>query len=114
MPQYFIAVVEDITEKIQAEAALRESEVRFRNMADTAPVMIWVAGPDKLCTYFNKCCLEFTGSPWSRKLAMAGSRAFIPKTGSSSWPSTLHRSTPAKGSRLHSGFTGRTMNIDGC
>jgi two-component system, cell cycle sensor histidine kinase and response regulator CckA len=41
---------------------LRESEERFRNMADTAPVMIWVSGPDKLCTFFNQGWLTFTGS----------------------------------------------------
>jgi PAS domain S-box-containing protein len=41
---------------------LRESEERFRNMADTAPVMIWVSGPDKLCTFFNQVWLKFTGS----------------------------------------------------
>ena len=40
---------------------LRESEERFRSMADTAPVLIWVSGTDKLCTFFNKVWLEFTG-----------------------------------------------------
>jgi PAS domain S-box-containing protein len=43
------------------EALLRESEERFRSVADTAPVMIWVSGPDKLCTFFNKPWLSFTG-----------------------------------------------------
>jgi len=33
----------------------------FREVMDAAPVMIWVAGPDKLCTWFNKSWLEFTG-----------------------------------------------------
>jgi two-component system cell cycle sensor histidine kinase/response regulator CckA len=51
----------DITDRKQAAAALFESEERFRNMADTAPVMIWVSGPDKLCTFFNKGWLTFTG-----------------------------------------------------
>jgi PAS domain S-box-containing protein len=43
------------------EESLRESEERFRNMADTAPVMIWVSGRDKLCTFVNAAWLAFTG-----------------------------------------------------
>jgi two-component system cell cycle sensor histidine kinase/response regulator CckA len=42
-------------------AELSESEQRFRNMADTAPVMIWASGPDKLCTFFNRGWLVFRG-----------------------------------------------------
>jgi PAS domain S-box-containing protein len=37
------------------------SELRFRQMADNAPVMIWISGSDKLCTWFNKPWLDFTG-----------------------------------------------------
>ncbi len=41
--------------------ALRESEERFRLMADSAPVLLWMAGTDTLCTFFNKPWLDFTG-----------------------------------------------------
>ncbi|MDD2737915.1 MAG: CHASE domain-containing protein [Methylomonas lenta] len=40
---------------------LQESEARFRLMADSAPVLIWVSRTDKLCFWFNKVWLDFTG-----------------------------------------------------
>lgn len=52
----------------RAEQALRESDERFRVMADTAPVMIWVAGLDKGCTYLSKPWLEFTGRSLAQEL----------------------------------------------
>lgn len=48
-------------ESQQKEAALRESEERFRTMADSAPVLLWVSGIDGLCTFFNQVWLNFTG-----------------------------------------------------
>jgi PAS domain S-box-containing protein len=45
----------------KSEVQLRESEQRFRLVANTAPVMIWMSGPDKLYNYFNQPWLEFTG-----------------------------------------------------
>jgi len=48
-------------ERLKSEKAVRESEERFRLVANTAPVLIWMSGPDKLRTYFNQPWLEFTG-----------------------------------------------------
>ncbi|MDB4950771.1 MAG: Chemotaxis protein methyltransferase CheR [Gemmatimonadetes bacterium] len=58
---YFISVVEDIQARRAAEAAQRESEERFRTLADTAPVLVWMAGPDGGREFFNKPWIDFTG-----------------------------------------------------
>ena len=53
--------LQDITARKKADEAIRESEARFRSMADTAPVLIWIADTEMQCTYFNRKVLEFTG-----------------------------------------------------
>lgn len=54
-------VFNNITDRKTAEHALRESEARFRNMADHAPVMIWVTDSSGYCTYLSQSWYEFTG-----------------------------------------------------
>jgi PAS domain S-box-containing protein len=64
----FTVIIRDVTERAKVENALRESEARFRLVANTAPVMIWMAGTDRLCTYVNKPWLDFTGHPIETEL----------------------------------------------
>jgi PAS domain S-box-containing protein len=52
----------------RAETHLRESEERFRRVANTAPVMIWMSGTDRKCSYVNKPWLDFTGRPLEAEL----------------------------------------------
>jgi PAS domain S-box-containing protein len=51
----------DLTARKKAEVALKESEARFRNMADSAPVMLWVTEETGRCTYLSRSWYEFTG-----------------------------------------------------
>ncbi len=55
------ALVATIAEVRKAEAGLRESEERFRLVANTTPVLIWMSGTDKGCLYVNKSWVDFTG-----------------------------------------------------
>jgi PAS domain S-box-containing protein len=56
-----VLVFRDVSDQRRAEEALRASEERFRLTADFAPVLIWIAGTDGRCQWFNRPWLEFVG-----------------------------------------------------
>ena len=57
-----------VQERVEQAKVLGESEARFRSMADTAPVMIWMSGMDQESSFFNKRWLDFTGRTQEQEL----------------------------------------------
>jgi PAS domain S-box-containing protein len=57
----------DVSAQKNNELALRESEDRFRRMADALPVAIWMSEADGLCSYFNQQWLELTGRTFEQE-----------------------------------------------
>lgn len=65
----WVGAATDISDRKRAEQILRESEERFRNMADHAPVMIWISDPLGARTYVNQRWTDFTGIPPEQALS---------------------------------------------
>jgi len=78
-------IARDITERRQAEQAVLESEKRFRLVANTAPVMIWTSGLNKLCDYFNQPWLDFTGKTLAAELGNGWAEGVHPDDRTACW-----------------------------
>ncbi|PIQ22501.1 MAG: histidine kinase [Cytophagales bacterium CG18_big_fil_WC_8_21_14_2_50_42_9] len=70
--------VRDITEERKAQAGLQESEARFRNMADSAPVLIWMNDAQGFITYLNRQWYEFTHFTEAESLGKGWKKALHP------------------------------------
>src|SRR5215813_1732272 len=68
MPPRVLGHAQDVTDRVRAERALRESERRFRLLADTAPVLIWMADPSGRSVFLNRPWLDFTGRSLEEEL----------------------------------------------
>ena len=58
---FFASALRDISERKKTEATLRASEARFRRMADSSPIMIWITDAAGEPTFANQSWLDFTG-----------------------------------------------------
>jgi two-component system CheB/CheR fusion protein len=76
--ELILLAIEDITEHKVAEKIINEREEWFLNMANHAPVMIWVSGTDKLCTFFNKTWLDYTGREMKQELGNGWAKGVFP------------------------------------
>ena len=65
---FTLAFITDISVRRRAEAEVKESEERFRRMANDAPVMIWLADAAGRRTFFNETWLRFTGRTLEQEL----------------------------------------------
>ncbi len=63
---------------VAATSAMTEEE-RFRRLLDSAPFMVWMSGPDKLFTYFNRPWLEFTGRTLDEEVEMGWTQGIHPE-----------------------------------
>jgi len=78
-PPRVLGHAQDITERVRAEAALKESERRFRTLADTAPVFIWMSDRDGRCVFVNKPWLDFSGRTLEQDLGYGWAESLHPE-----------------------------------
>lgn len=65
-----LSVIRDVSVQKKSEADLKESEVRFRTLADQSPMFVYIVEPDKAAnmSYFNKTWLDYTGETFKKAL----------------------------------------------
>lgn len=69
----------DVDEAHHAVEATKSSEERFRQLADSSPVLIWMSDTTKACTWFNRPWLEFTGRTMEEELGFGWTENIHPE-----------------------------------
>jgi len=68
--KFFVLALIDFTSQKMKEEFNKESEIRFENMANTAPVMLWIADREGLFSFVNKVWLDYSGKQIGDQLGM--------------------------------------------
>jgi PAS domain S-box-containing protein len=99
----------DVTKRRQAEESLRESEARFRSLADSAPALMWITGGDGLRVFVNAAYVEFAGVTYDEALVLD----WRSRLHADDLPAILKAQISGEASRRPFSLEGRYLRSDG-
>lgn len=89
-PWRMIGLNMDVTERKQAEAALLDSEQKFRTLANSVPQLVWMCTPEGLNVYFNHRWVDYTGLTLEESYGRNWSKPFHPDDQQAAWDAWNH------------------------
>ncbi|MEW6297285.1 MAG: PAS domain-containing protein, partial [Thermodesulfobacteriota bacterium] len=96
-PQHLRGLMVDITARKAAEEALRESEQRWRTLAEAMPALVWMARPDGFVEYYNQRWCDYTGLPAEQLAGWGWEAVWHPEdlpAGRARWQEALRAGQP--------------------
>jgi len=108
-PSRIVGMNFDVTNRRRDEERVRESEARFRMLADSAPALMWVSRPGGIREFVNRAYVEFTGLDYDGALTMDWRTRLFPDD----LPGILKAQVQGEASRLPFSLEGRYRRADG-
>ena len=99
----------DVTNRRRSEEQVRESEARFRNLADSAPALMWVSRPGGIREFVNRAYVEFAGLDYDGALTLDWRTRLFPED----LPGILKAQIAGEASRRPFNLEGRYRRADG-